>query len=73
VLQGIENEARERPIGLWADPHPVPPREGGRGAVSYATPSCVRSCYCLSSWHLADQGVFHNSLYTLRDGSYLEG
>jgi micrococcal nuclease len=27
VLEGLENEAREARIGLWADPHQVPPWE----------------------------------------------
>lgn len=27
VLEGLEQEAREAKRGLWADPHPVTPRE----------------------------------------------
>jgi len=30
VLYGIESEARIRRVGLWADPHPVPPWEWRR-------------------------------------------
>ena len=31
VLEGLEKDAREGRKGLWADPHPVPPWEGGSG------------------------------------------
>ena len=31
VLVGLEKEARAGKKGLWADPQPVPPWEGGRG------------------------------------------
>jgi endonuclease YncB( thermonuclease family) len=27
VLEGLKKEAREARIGLWVDPHPVPPWE----------------------------------------------
>jgi len=30
VLEGLEKEAREARIGLWADPQPVPPWEWQR-------------------------------------------
>jgi micrococcal nuclease len=32
VLEGLEKDAREAKKGLWADPPPVPPWSGGRGA-----------------------------------------
>ena len=33
VLEGLEKEAREAQIGLWADPQPIRRGSGGSGAV----------------------------------------
>jgi micrococcal nuclease len=31
LLEGLEKKAREAGKGLWANPHPAPPREWRRG------------------------------------------
>jgi endonuclease YncB( thermonuclease family) len=40
VLEGLETEAREAKKGMWADPHSVPPWEGGSevGELAVASP-----------------------------------